>query len=109
MVQTDPVWRVMAGNHYFNIRRFVGADDEKRSQRWRGNQCTTGVKFRKFNLSDQSQPWELLRTAFDFPGMPPKQTADLGLCAACGVGWRAIKSSSGHVSGCAIPEQREGS
>eukprot|EP00808_Paulinella_micropora_P001373 g73011.t1 len=52
-----------------------------------------------------SQPWELLRTAFDFPGMPPKQTAYLGLCAACGVGWRAIKSSSGHVSGCAIPEQ----
>eukprot|EP00808_Paulinella_micropora_P003611 g41846.t1 len=52
-----------------------------------------------------SQPWELLRTAVDFPGMPPKQTAYLGLCTACGVGWRAIKSSSGHVSLCAIPEQ----
>eukprot|EP00808_Paulinella_micropora_P020348 g73631.t1 len=50
-------------------------------------------------------PWELLRTAFDFPGMPPKRTAYLGLCAACGVGWRVMKSSSGHVSGCAIPEQ----
>eukprot|EP00808_Paulinella_micropora_P003081 g63926.t1 len=58
-----------------------------------------------FVLGNTSQLWELLRTAFDFPGMPPKQTAYLGLCAACGVGWRAIKSSSGHVSGCAIPEQ----
>eukprot|EP00808_Paulinella_micropora_P004565 g24298.t1 len=25
------------------------------------------------------------REAFDFPGMPPKQTAYLGLCAACGI------------------------
>eukprot|EP00808_Paulinella_micropora_P026922 g54261.t1 len=62
-------------------------------------------RYRSFVLGNTSQPWELLRTAFDFPGMPPKQTAYLGLCAACGVGWRAIKSSSGHVSGCAIPEQ----
>eukprot|EP00808_Paulinella_micropora_P014603 g46484.t1 len=67
-------------------------------------QCETIPQFRP-GKSNTSQPWELLRTAFDFPGMPPKQTAYLGLCAACGVGWRAIKSSSGHVSGCAIPEQ----